>query len=304
MKVIFISHQDYANFSFDKSESLKLFGVDAESLIYKKHPFGYSEQAKVIDQAGMKKQIAEADVIHVMHSCGTMWDLVKETGKKIYVWHTGTRYRTEPEKHNSRWNPIIEKSIYALGEFENLGCKNGEYFSMTINTDKIKFVSSNNSKITFGHFPSNPQVKGTTTIMQSLSELNRIRFRKFEQNVSVKRCDFNKQLKRIEGIDVYIEMCATRQGTKPYGSFGTTALECSAMGKPTITNMLWENVYKKYYGEHKLIIANSGSDLKKRLVEFCDMNLNELKIMSEEVRNFVEEKHSYQATGKRLLNYL
>jgi len=304
MRVIFLSHQDYANYSFYKSESLKSVGVDCDAYVLKPHPFGYPKQAIRSTVEEIQKEIEKADLIHVMHSCGTMWDLVKHTGKRIIVWHTGTRYREAPEKHNERWNPIVEKSIFALGEFEKLGCANPTYEGITVNTDELQLSHYNNGIITFGHFPSNPQVKGTQNIMRVLSELS-LKYRgRFKQNISIKRCDYVRQIRRISGCHAYIEMSSTTQGGKPYGSWGTTALECSAMGKPVITNSLWDECYKKYYGDHKLIVANSKGELKNKIEFLLSLSVKEIMEMGEQARQWVVDKHSYKATGERLIKYL
>lgn len=305
MRVIFISHEDYANFSYDKSQSLKSVGVDCDSYVLKPHPFGYPKQAIRSTIEEITREIEKADLIHVMHSCGTMWDLVKYSGKRIIVWHTGTRYRSEPEKHNERWNAIIERSFYALGEFENLGCKNGEFFTMTVNTDQLNLNHCNHPLITFGHFPSNPQVKGTQNILRVLSELSTTKNRnKFRQNISIKRCDFSRQLRRMADCHVYIEMSATTQGGKPYGSWGTTALESAAMGKVVITNSLWDECYNKYYGEHSLIVANSKQELKNQIEFLLSLSKESIMKMGEQAREWVIEKHGYKATGERLIKYL
>ncbi len=304
MRVIFISHEDYANFSYEKSQSLKSVGIDCDSYVLKPHPFAYPKQAIRSNIEQIKREIRRADLIHVIHSCGTMWDLVKESGKRLIVWHTGTRYRSEPEKHNARWNPIVEKSMFALGEFENLGCKDGEYFTMTVNTDELQLSHCNDSLFTFGHYPSNPQVKGTQNIMRVLSELTVKHRNKFQQRVSVKRCGYDQQIKRMSNCHAYIEMSNTTQGGKPYGSWGTTALEASALGKIVITNSLWDKCYHKYYGEHKLLVANSKQELKNQLEYLLSLPLNEIYRMGEEAREWVVEKHGYKATGERLIKYL
>lgn len=308
MRVICIGHQDFANFSYYKSESLKSVGVDCDSYVLKPHPFAYPNQAIRSNIEQIKKEIAKADLIHVMHSCGTMWDLVKETGKRIIVWHTGTRYRSEPEKHNARWNPIVERSMFALGEFENLGCKDGEYFTMTVNTDELQLNHCNDTQLVFGHYPSNPQVKGTQNIMRVLSDLN-VKYRnKFQQRISVKRCGYEQQLKRIANCHAYIEMSNTMQktthGDKPYGSWGTTALEASALGKIVVTNSLWDKCYHKYYGEHKLLVANNKVELKNQLEYLLSLSREEIVRMGEEARQWVVDMHGYKATGERLIKYL
>lgn len=308
MRVIFIAHQDYANFSYEKCESLRLMGVDCDSFVLKPHPFAYPKQSKQVTVDTMNKEIANADLIHVMHSCGTCLDLVKDKGKRLIVWHTGTRYRTEPEKHNARWNNIVERSFYALGEFEKLGCKNGEYFSVTVNENELPLMHCNDSKIKFAHFPSNPQVKGTMHISSVISSLNKTHRGKFSHNISVKRVGYLLQKKRMADCHGYIEMCASTQATKggmkEYGSFGTTALECAMMGKVVFTNFLWEDIYKKYYGEHKLIVSNSKNELQKNLERFINMDLNEVRILGEESREWSINSHGRKATGERLIKYL
>lgn len=308
MRVIFLSHSDYANYGFYKSESLKSVGVDCDAFVLKSHPFAYPREAIRTSVEQIKKEIERADLIHVMHSCGTMWDLVKETGKRIIVWHTGTRYRTDPEKHNARWNPIVERSIFALGEFEKLGSHNAEYCGITVNTDEIQLNHCNDVKFTFGHYPSNPQVKGTQNILRVLSEMTSKHRNKFQQRVSTKRCGYSQQIKRIAGCHAYIEMSNTMQktsgGDKPYGSWGTTALEASAMGKIVITNSLWDKVYHKYYGEHKLLVANSKVELKNQIEYLLSLSREEIVRMGEEARQWVVDMHSYKATGERLIKYL
>lgn len=308
MRVIFISHVDYANFSYEKSESLKLMGVDCDSFVLKPHPFGYPKQSIQCDVERMKSEIDKADLIHVMHSCGTCWDLVKHTGKRIIVWHTGTRYRSEPEKHNERWNPIVERSIFALGEFEKLGCKNGEYFSVTIDENSLSLQPCTSNSVRFGHFPSNPQVKGTQRITSVLSELARSHKGRFTQNISVKRVIFNMQKRRMADCNVYIEMCTSTQmtstGQKEYGSFGTTALESAMMGKVVLTNFLWNDIYKKTYGDHKLLICNDRYELKNTCINLIEKNIDEINQMGVDTRAWAIEKHGRKATGERLMKYL
>jgi glycosyltransferase involved in cell wall biosynthesis len=169
----------------------------------------------------------------------------------------------------------------------------------------IKPIHENTKGIMFAHYPSNPSVKGTQTISRVYSLLRReFRGTNYNMSMSVKRMGFTQQLKRMSLCDVYIEMCAAWQGGKPYGSWGTTALESAALGKVCITNFLWEDVYKRYYGEHKLVIANNPYELDAKMKEFISMDRETLSKLQRESREWVVEKHGRKATGERLIKYL
>src|SRR3990172_10221870 len=124
MRIINISHADYANFSYENSMAMRSVGLNSEAFILTKHPFGYTKQATKCNVERIKHECEKADIVQVMHTCGTMWDIVKEMDKPVIVWHTGTRYRQDPGKHNTRWNGGANKHICALGEFMKLGCEN------------------------------------------------------------------------------------------------------------------------------------------------------------------------------------
>lgn len=156
MRVINISHSDYANFSYYVGQAMKSVGINADSYILKKHPFNYSKQANCVNTDKIIEECLRADVIQVMHTCGTMWDIVKYLDKPIVVWHTGTRYRQGYEKHNPRWNPLAKKHICVLPELMKLGCINPEFISMTVDTDLLQPDYTTYDVPRIAHYPSNP----------------------------------------------------------------------------------------------------------------------------------------------------
>lgn len=308
MRVINISHEDFANFSYLNSLALKSVGVDCTAFILKKHPFGYARQAMVAPLERIRIECEKADVIQVMHTCGTMWDIVKHfrnTNKKIVVWHTGTRYRTGFEKHNERWNGLAHKQVCALTEFLTLGCENPTYISVTVEMDLIAPDYTTGEHLRFAHFPSNAIVKGTDTINRMINEVWReVKNKKFHYKFDTNKVDAQSQIQRMNECDVYIEMFALENEGKPYGSFGTTALEAAALGKIVITNHLGIETYKQYYGDCKLIIANSEQQFKFVIKGLLDWSKEQIVKRKQQTRLWAENTHSKIATGTRTLEML
>lgn len=304
MRVINISHQDYANYSYYNAEAMKYVGVNADAYVLLPHQFGYKKQAIRTSLRDIHKQIQRADVIQVMHSCGTMLDIVKMyPNKKVIVWHTGTRYRKDYNKHNHRWRNIADKTIIALGEFESLA-PNSEYFGITVNVNDYNPKYNAFNPIKIGHYPSNADVKGTKSILNVINKLKKAYPDKFHFKYSTLKVQHEQQQKRMDECDVYIEMCATEQGGNPYGSYGTTALEAAAMGKIVVTNNMWEDLYNRTYGDSALQIANGERALYEKLEDIIHWSHDE--IISEKVRSrmWVVDKHSYEAQGNRMINIL
>lgn len=300
MKVINISHEDYANFSYDNCLAMRSVGIDAEAFILKRHPFNYEKQATVVTPDIIRQKCIHADIIQVMHTCGTMWDIVKGMNKPIIVWHTGTRYRQGYAKHNARWNHIATKHVCVLPELMKLGCKNPEFISMTVDCDKLQPEYSTPSILRIAHYPSNSIVKGTARINQMMHKIRMESKKQFMYQCNVNRVSFVNQLNRLKNCDVYLELFAPTQDGFEYGSFGTTALEASALGKIVVTNNINADIYMKYYGDCELMIANTPEQfdlIVKGLINFSPEQIIDKK---KKARLWVEKNHSQKATGTRI----
>jgi hypothetical protein len=241
-----------------------------------------------------------ADVVIIVHSCPTTFRLFNGMDKKMIVWHTGTRFRQAPNRYNEMF-ASASKVFYDLAEFESLVPESAEYFSMTVDTDALPYSITNNKKYVVSHHPSNAEVKGTETIRRLVSEIDNSNF---ELNINTSIATYQQNIARVRQCDIYLEQFALSQGGKPHGSWGTTALECSSMGKVVITNMLWADCYKKYYGSHGLVIANTENEFKNRLVELVNMDEIELENLKLKARIWVVQKHGYKATAERLIKHL
>jgi hypothetical protein len=311
MKVVNLSYSDYANFGYYNAMALRSVGIEADAYTTIPHVFGYANQAQVVNQNLLPRIMDKADVIQIMHSDRMIFRYVHHRLKtksirpvKIIVWHTGTRYRQFPERYNELFNPYVDKSIIALGEFEKLGAKNMEYIAPCINTDEFVPGYGVNQPIVIGHFPSNPDVKGTESIKAVVQKLQAKYPNAFHFDYSVQRVGYEEQKKRMQRCDIYVEMCNNYQKGKTYGSWGTTALEAAAMGKVVVTNHLHIDLYERNYGSCKLFVANSMDALFKELEFLILCHPSRIINFKKASRQWVEEKHSYKATGERMKKIL
>jgi len=289
MKIVNISTNDFANFSYDISQALKSVGFDSDSYCLNKHPFDYPEQSTLITTEDVLQRVKDADIINIMHSDTALYEIVKSLNKRVYVWHTGTHYRIQHNHYNAVFKNC--KPIIALGEFKQW-CPKAEYV-----VGAMRNIDPFYGGKTLSHFPSNPEVQGTKQIDQMMLQV--------ENKDWTFRCETNKvgyieQMERMKDCSIYIEMFALRNNGLPYGSWGITCLEAAMMGKLVVTNHTTYDVYKEVYGSHPLFIPHTGGDfciLIHKLLNLPDWQRKELQ---EKTRQWVIDNHSYEATGKRL----
>lgn len=307
MRVINICNQDNANFSFTNAEAMRSVGIDAESFSLTVHPYGYRYCSTIASRNEMRKQIEAADVVQVMHSDLKMLPLVQGIGKPVIVYHAGTVYRQAPAMYNSVWNPIVARSVIALGEFAGKGSKNETYLVGAIDTLEISPVYSGSYEWRkIRHHPSNAGTKGTVKICEMIqalpkAQLSRTQF-KYSDNRS--RVSAELQLLRMADCDIYIELFKLKQNQADYGSFGISALEAAALGKVVVTNNLWKDIYQEQYGDCLLQIANTEEEFAAVLGSLIEMDAFDLVELQRKTRQWVHDKHSLQATGHRIKNLI
>ena len=303
MRVINICTKDNANFSFTNCEAMKSVGIDARSFVLRSHPFGYTHQSLKSSWKGIRVEIQEAAIIQIMHSDHRMIPLLEGFNKRVIVYHAGTKYRQDPDSYNRYFNPIVEKSVIALGEFSGKGCKDEHYLVGAIDTDNISPVyTCNYDYRKIRHHPSNAGTKGMPDIVSMMAGLpkdylSRIEFKYTGNNG---RVDAQANLIRVADCDVYVEMFKLKQKEKDYGSFGITALEAAALGKVVVTNNLWYELYEKEYGYCMLQIANTKRRFEQLIMHLVDMPDKDLLKIQEDTRKWIIDKHSLQSTGQRI----
>lgn len=301
MKVVNLCVDDWANFMYAQNKSLVENNVNSVAYKINKHLFNYDNQCPIIttDDIGILTKDATHVILH--HSD---YELAKYVSNgKIFIYHTGTKFR-----QNS--NNIIAhtqgyKHLYALPEFKPLldysNIKAG-YVIGAIDWLELMHYNDISTPYVVSHYPSNPDVKGSETIIESVKELNR---NDFNFIYSLGRTDYKSHINRLKSCDIYIELLASSQGGKPYGSFGMTALEAASLGKIVITNNLTGvALYEQEYGSCPLIYANNKEQLKFELNKLLNTNVTEITFLSHRFRQWAKQKHGFEPTGKRLLRFL
>lgn len=295
MKVVNVSSSDWANFSYQFSESLKSVGIDSHSYCLAPHAFAYPKQSTVVGIDDLKGLTLDADFVVVHHSCAELLPYIHH--RKLIHYAAGTKYRQEYQHLNEAFKDAT--TFIALPEFQKL-TDNFHYVVGAIDTDALNVPLKITEKApVFGHFPSNPGVKGTYEITSTLAEMG-VRYVS-----SSDRVGYQEQLKRLQECDVYVELLADTQGGKPYGSFGMTALEAAALGKIVITQSNNDDgLYNQTYGFCGLNFAKDKQKLKQHIQVLSNYQGDYLLGQMRVTRDWVVNNHSYKATGERVLKIL
>ena len=301
MSVVFLSYDDYANLAYDQAESMKRIGIEAESYKLVPHVFNYEKQSAVVTDAEMTEISRRADVIVIMHTNMKVANMVRNMRGKKVVYHTGSEYRARPEYFNAEFNQFVDLTLTDQCEFMALGADNIVYNAATIDVSSApKFGHQVKRPYKIAHYPSNPEVKGTSEIkemmkMVGLSNLSDSIFTCSDQRVS-----HSQQLVRMDQCDIYVELFKPELRGKPYGCFGVTAFEAAAAGKIVVTNNIHEKVYEDAYGECMLQIANTKEKFVELMNIIVGMESDAISAYQTKTYNWIKNNHSYEANGLRL----
>ena len=302
MNVLMLAKTDWANLGSSYSEGLKSVGVNSVILVANRHNFKYPKKgSKHCCPRKMIPYCKNAAIIQFMHS--EYINVGPLIGKRIFVIHGGSKYRQNPRKYNSIFNPIVEKTIIQTGDLLGLGAKNEVWVLPPIDTERIKPIYNiNEEKIIIAHHPDHVTTKGTRVINKVMKSINRDSYNrnKIHYVYSPKIVRWKNNIKRISQCDIYIEALNLKQGNKKYGEWGITCLEAAALGKIVITHFLSLKRYEKEYGKCPLMVANNPDQLKNVLKKLIAMDKGQLLKIKKETRRWVEKLHSYKAVGKRL----
>ena len=165
MRFLNLSSDDYANMAHNNARALRSIGIQCFDLTLNKHAFNYKTQSISTAKNTIKDVYKRFDVVQIFHSCPVIFDLVKDHPNLI-VYHSGTRYRNEPEKFNELFNDNVQMSFTDQCEFMDLGAKNLHYIAPHIELEPV--FKRGTGKSIIGHYPSKASVKGTKEIREML----------------------------------------------------------------------------------------------------------------------------------------
>lgn len=231
--------------------------------------------------------------------------------KHVVVTLAGATMREKPEKVSAFFNPIVNATVAQFPTLMGLGAQNEHLIYYPVDTDFIKpdYNRRNPDKVIICHRPSSPASKGTRIVLDVIRKLSndpatKDRFIYTGETEADKKkvahMDWLDNLKRMSRCDVLIETIQLEIGGKPFGEWGNTALEGSALGKIVVTNSLNEDLYHREYGDLALWIANDADRLEYQLRRAIAMNSDELLKAKQSFRAWAETNHSIPATGQRL----
>jgi len=304
MKIINISRDDWANYAYDNCQALRAIGADCFCFKLKPHLFKYGHEAKVVGMGAMNVLMRQADIIQIFHSDVELYGLARKIrGKNVIVYHTGTFYRQNHEMLNIQFAGA-DRIVYAMPEFSRLVPPGSIYATVAINTGEMDFGYEESGKTVFRHHPSNADVKGTKDIIRMMNELNLNGTHEFHHTDNTGRLSYDANLIRMSQCDVYIELFNLKQDGHDYGNFGTSAIEAAAMGKIVVTQVRDESVYRKWYGDHALMIANSEEQFKIIIHSLAYMTRSQLRVLKDYSKDWATRKHSYKAAGDHLLKHV
>lgn len=297
--ILFVCDNDWANHQHNCANSLRSIGVKVTDVKTVKHGFSYPSQSDVKGRSEVNRLITKASTIVVFHSCGQSYHYVKHYKKKsarVFVFHTGNFYR----KHSVYCDNIF-KGVDGVLTNHTEFMKGGtpmKYVERPVNEgDYPSFMHGVNDPLKFAHYPSNPDVKGTKKIVEMMQG--------YDFDYSDKPIAHKENMKRVSNCDVYIELFAPKiDETYEYGHWGYSALEAAACGKVVVTQNLNVGKYEEVYGKPPFCLANDEGDFKGIISALSKMNKLEISNIQTETNRWVEEKHSYKATGERLKQVL
>jgi len=298
MKILNICSHDHANFSHDNANALTHSGSRCDDFKLHPHKFGYPSQSRLIKHHEVKQIVGNYDIVQIFHSCEASLRLVLQgKPKRIFVWHTGSLYRQGSDRLNQIFNPHVEKSFIALGEFAGLGAKNEIYSVGAIDTERLAPTKTGiSTPLSIMHLPSKPAVKGTDAILEMMGQLTG----EFDFQYKLDSCPYQDNLDLMQECDIYIELFAPEQLGKPYGSWGITALEAAAMGKVVITQHLNHEAYTETYGIWPCLYTCIDEQNFNTKMQMLINNPEEVVNSQRRTLNWVKKYHSYSATGQRL----
>lgn len=320
--VLMLAVDDWANTGWRFFKCIQKLGIDILGLKGEFHRMAYPEQLPIhpilkgitgypANVPLLKEYAKSASVVHLIAS-SIIFPGVDLKEKKVVIQHGGTTYRENHEAINGFFNEYTDATIIQCPDLLGLGAVNEHWIYYPVDTDFIRPKTFlNNNKLKIGHFPSNPDIKGTKTIYSVIKTLEKEYPKRFEY-IGTKDGTWGKEfiknslvhwtdnLKRLQECDIVIETLNPDINNRRFGEWGNTAIEAAAMGKIVITNCLSIDKYEKEFGECKLTIANDKKMLYNKLkviLELSDPELTEMKVRS---RKWVEERHSMEATAKRI----
>jgi hypothetical protein len=302
--VFIVAKNDMANVGYRVYKSLLTTGIKVEGMILKKHQFKYPQQLSIGDIKNMKNKCLKAKIVWFITGDLNLFKRLQSSIKgKIVITYPGSIYRRNRERYNKELNPFISKHIAVSTDMMETGAKNSVYNGMKAFDVDFLIPKYNNREIPIiGHFPSDPNKKGTGVIVRVLEKL--VSKYKFYVDVGDSKVTYLANMRRMQNCDILIEQLFPKMAGMDMGILGMQAFEASCLGNIVVSNLLRPKYYKNRYGNMEIEIANTEEKLEQVLSDILEMGVKERTEKQKQTRKWVVNKHSFEAMGKEILNDL
>lgn len=288
MRVLNLSSHDYANQSHENANALRSIGVDCVDLRIYDHIFNYSSQSTRSTYNTIHSLYKKFDIIQIFHSDEKIFHIVRQH-PNVVIYHTGTRYR-----ENKRKLDILFKGRKIITDQCEFLIHNKSFHYLAPYTNLQPISKPKRSRLILGHYPSKPDVKGTDDIIQMIQPFKN----QFDFKFDTRRVPHIMNLKRVSDCHIYVELFKPTLNGLPYGCFGVSAFEATAMGSVVVTNNINPSAYEKTYGNHPFLIPGTKEEFQDALSKM--VRYNDYIEIKEQLHLDFYNKHGIEQTGERI----
>lgn len=291
MRVLNLSSNDYSNMSHENANALRSAGVKCDDVCLSLHSFDYKTQSVRKTYNWITDHYMIYDVIQIFHTDETLYRLVKNH-PNVVIYHTGTRYREKKE----HFDQLFKGRKIVTDQCEFL-LHNPDFIYLAPHTN-LKPTKKESGKLIIGHYPSNPEVKGTKDIERMLKPFSN----DFDIRIDTKKVSHEENLARVSDCHIYVELFKPELNGKPYGCFGVSAFEATALGCLVLTNNINRQAYEDVYGMSPFLITNTEQIFINTLISLHDREIYEIALESFHAGFY--SKHGATETGLRIKSIL
>lgn len=292
MKVLNISTRDFANMSHNNANALRSVGVSCFDRSIHQHPYGYVTQSEPMSIGWLRQNYMDYDVIQLFHTDEQLYKVI-QGHPNLVVYHTGTRYR----KYKKRFDEVFKGRKVITNHCEFL-LHDPTFNYLAHHTNLKPTKKRTDGKLIIGHYPSQPTIKGTDKIIEMLEPFKD----DFDIRISTDLISHEENLKRVSECHIYVELFAPEQDGLPYGCFGMSAYEATALGCLVVTNNINPPAYEDIYGVSPFLTPNTEQEFKNTISALRDV---ETYYTAKEIKHEgFYEKHGLLETGLRIKRLL
>ena len=305
MRVLFLCNRDFANLGYLFAECLRANDVSALCMktMYSPRQPASGQGVIIKNRAHLQAFVEPADVIIWMHSQWVSLDGMDLTGKKLGVFHGGTKYRRGANRVNKFFNPKMDFTLTQSteGTMLNRGAKNEHWIFPPVDTDRLRPESYDiGEKLIIGHFPSQPKAKGSSHINVVMKRLREEPIAEhFTYIYGGSLVPWRRNIINLAYCDVYIDSIT-------HAGWGLAVLEAAALGTIAVAGFGLRKEYEELYGYCPLpdLAAKDTEGLYNHIKELILTDHDILVQKKKEYRQWVEKYHTIEFIVKELKRIL